>query len=469
VILLKSATKELATKRSPARLLRLGLQPINSLRGLHGRRGALALVDQLLVGGANFLTILALGHFAGPSELGGFALVMTTYYLCLAVQESLITVPYTMLMVHLNRTRQRQYAGATLCQSAAWSACVGVVLGAVSLLFFMFRDDANLAIDAAVFALVAPLLLVREFGRRYLFAHMQVAKVVAMSVVGVLAQLVVLGTLMHFERLSAATALFAMGVGGGLSGFGRLWLSRGGFEFSRRRCSYFMRKNWVTGRWLLACQGMGILAENTMPWLVWFWLGPIATGLFAACDTLIRFANPVIMSLNNVFTPRIAVGLHQGGKAELNRIVWKATGLLTLFLCIFCLGLAVAGEWVLDNFFGKSYEGLVATLVVLGINQLVGKNGLTFAPSGALWLLQRANILVFAMAAGLGASLLAAPLLFAHYASLGAALALLAGSLVYSAITFCAYNVQMRGYIKKRFAKVGAGIPSTAPPGSVLE
>src|SRR4029079_14809442 len=126
---------------------------------------------QLLVGGANFLTIVLLGHLAGPRELGAFALVMTVYCLFLAVQESLITVPYTMLIVRLSGIRQRQYSGATLLQSLAWSACVGAVLAIVALSLYLYHEDGNAAWVAGVFALVAPLMLLREFGRRYLFAH----------------------------------------------------------------------------------------------------------------------------------------------------------------------------------------------------------------------------------------------------------------------------------------------------------
>jgi O-antigen/teichoic acid export membrane protein len=421
------------------------------------------------VGGANFLTILLIGRLAGPHELGEFALAMTAYYLLLAVQDSLITAPYTLLVVRLTGVRQRQYSAAALCQSAALSACVGAILAIVALSLFLLREETSVASVAAAFALATPLLLLREFGRRFLFAHMQVARVVAMSIVGSTAQLIVLGVMAYYGKLSTTTALLAIAVGSGISGFGRLWLSRAGFHFNHRRWSYFLYKNWDMGRWLLPCQAMGIFAENTMPWMIWIWLGPTATGLFAACDWLIRFSNPVFMSLNNVFTPRVARGLNDGGKVELNRIVWKATALLSLFLCAFCIGLAIAGEWILNRLFGKTYEGFSATLVVLGINQLVGRFGLGFAPSVALWVLQRANLTLFALAAGLAASLLVAPLLLAHYGSLGAALALLTGSLVYSAVTIAFYRAQIRDPTKESFTAIGPAVRSAAPTGSVFE
>ncbi len=447
--------------------MQLGSWSLNTVRGLHGRRAALALVDQLMVGAGNFLTILMLGRLAGPHELGVFALVMTVYYLLLTVQDSLITVPYTILVVQLKGLRHRQYSGATLCHNLAWSACVAAILAIVALALYVFGDDSNVAIVVAAFALVAPLWLLREFGRRYLFAHLQLSSVMIMTVVASLAQLITLCALAYCNRLSAVTALIAVGIGSGVAGFGWLWLSRNSFAHNRQRWSYFTRKNWVTGRWLLACQATGVITTYTMPWLVWLWLGSTATGLFAACDSMIRFANPIIVSLNNVLTPRIAHGFKEGGKAELNRLVWKATALLILFLSAFCIVLALTGEWFLNRSFGKTYAGFWSTLVVLGINQLVSKCAL--APSRALILLDRVNINLLAEGASFVATLLVAPLLIPLYGCLGAALAMLAGSVVESAVTVGYYLAEMSDCKAESFMAMGPAMPSAAPLGGVLE
>jgi O-antigen/teichoic acid export membrane protein len=437
------------------------------LRGSNGTQTALALGDQLIVSASNFLALLLVGRLAGPKELGVFSLVFTVYYLLLAVQESLITVPYTILGVQFKGTRHRQYSGASLCQSVVWSAFIGVILAIVALALSLHSGETNLGGVVAAFALALPLWLLREFGRRYLFAQMQVAKVVVISVVGGIAQLAMLGMLAYFGRLSAATALLAMGVSSGIAGLGWLWLSRAAFRFNRRRWSYFALKNWLFGRWLLVCQAMSILAQSTMPWFVLIWLGPTATGLFAACQTIIRFANPIIVSQLNVLTPRLALGFKDGSKVELNRIVWKATALLTLVLVAFCVVLAVAGEWFLTGSFGKIYAGCSATILVLGINQVVGSFGIPHG--GALWVLQRVNINLLAHGVNLAVSLLVAPFLLSHYASLGAALALLIGSLAYSAVTVGFYLVEIREGKDESFIAIGQAMTTAASIGSVSE
>jgi O-antigen/teichoic acid export membrane protein len=456
-------------RRLVARPMKWGSRLINALGGSHGRRAALALIDQFIVAGVNFITILLLGRLAGPDSLGMFALVLSVYYLFLALQESLITVPFTMLSVQLKGVRRLQYSGAALCQSAALSALVAGCLILAAATVLVVGGDASLARVIAVFGIVSPLWLIREFGRRYLFSQLQVTKVMVTSIVGGCIQLVVLCILGYSGNLSAVTALVAVGVGSGIVGFGCLWFSRAEFRFNRRRWPQFAQKNWMMGRWLIACQAMDIIAQGAIPWLIWFWLGPVATGIFAACDTIIRFANPVITSLNNLFVPRIAHGFNDGGKVELNRLVWKATALLAIFLTTFCILLALAGEWFLSRSFGTTYMGYSATLVVLGISQLVGRCGIGLAPAAALWLLQRANIILLAIIAGFVASLAVTPVLLPHYGSLGAALALLCGNLVYSALIVGNYVTLMRDGSDESLTSICDAIAIAAPAGSAVE
>lgn len=425
-----------------------------------------ALADQVIVGGANFVTLLLLGRLAGAENLGLFALVMTVFYLLMTIQESLVTLPYTIVAARLKGLRHLQCSGAALCQSAAWAALVGITLAVVAAVFYRIGDDVKIAQIVAAFALVAPIWLIREFTRRFLFASMKLPRVVAMSVAGATTQIIVLALLAYTGRLSAATALCAMGIGSAVSGFGWLWLSRHEFRFDRARSSYFLLKNWVLGRWIVASQATNVIASNMMLWLIAFWLGPTATGVFAACDSILRMANPIIMSLNNVLTPWTAIGFHRGGRARLNRIVWKATALLGLFLCAFTLLVSATGGWLLNHSYGSTYGTAWATLVVLAINQLVAK--LSLATGRALLVLERADINLIADVAGLVTSLAVAPLLLPTYGILGGACALLAGSTAMTAVNVAAYVIASRKGQEPDY-RIGAVAASAVTIGGVLE
>jgi O-antigen/teichoic acid export membrane protein len=277
------------------------------LLGSRGAPWALAFTDQLIVGGANFVTVLTVGRLAGAPDLGMFALALTVYHMVLAVQESLVTMPYTILGAHLRGNELRQYSGAALGQSAAWAVCVGILLLMSALTFYIIYEDGAFTRIVAALALVLPLMLLYEFGRRYLFAQMQIARVLAMSVVASGIQVIALCFFAYTSSLSAATALCAMGLGGALAAFGWLWLSRRAFQLDQTRLGTLLLKNWLLGRWILGGEATAVIAANAMPWAIAFWLGPTATGIFAACDSILRFTNPILIAIRNVLTPKAAI------------------------------------------------------------------------------------------------------------------------------------------------------------------
>jgi O-antigen/teichoic acid export membrane protein len=421
----------------------------------------------MIVGGMSFLTVLLLGRIAGPDDLGVFALVMTLFYLLLAVQEALITMPYTVFGARLRGKLHLQYSGAALVQSAVWSGFVSSILAIAATCIFLFGDNSGLARIVGVCAVVLPTWTLREFGRRYLFAQMQVAKVVVMSIVGGTAQLIMISVLAMTDKLSDATAILSIGIASAISGLGWLWFSRQSFHFNLRRWPHFALKNWVFGRWVLASHAMAVVGGNAMPWLIVIWMGPTATGIFAACDSILRFANPIISSLNNVLTPRLAIGFKKGGKPELHRIVLQTTGLLCMFLLVFCLFILLGGKWIMHRSFGSDYSGYWTALVLLAISQLV--ETVALASSRALMVLDLASVNLCAEGCGFLVSLLAAVVLIPHYGILGAALAQVAGSSSLMLSTVGAYLFSVRDTARFKLFSYGSATPSSAPIVGVSE
>ena len=438
----RSAARVVANSRLAVLITRWESRLHAILFDSHAAPWGLALFDQLIAGGANFVTILMLGRLAGAYDLGVFALVMTVYQLILAIQELLITVPYTIFGARLRGVRHLQYSGFALCQSTAWAVAVGTLLAIVAASLFLVRGDEMLTWVVAAFALVAPLWLLREFGRRYLFAHMQVGRVVAMSVAASTTQIIALGFFAYTGSLSAGTALCAIGFGSGLAAFGWLWLSRRAFHLNYVRSHYFLQKSWVLGRWVLASEATAVLASSVIPWFIVFLLGPAAAGIFAACDSILRFANPVIIAIRNVVTSKVSIDYSNGGRSAIRPTIWKAGAFLILFQSAFFILLAVAGEPILRRLFGEAYAAYWPVLVVLGLNQLVVR--ISLAPGRALLVVNRVSIFLWAEVTGFVISLVAATILTPRYGVLGGALALVAGNLLLVAWIVGAYFVVMR-------------------------
>jgi O-antigen/teichoic acid export membrane protein len=312
----------------------------------------------------------------------------------------------------------------------------------VALFLYSVLADGALARVIGAFVLAAPLCLIREFGRRYLFAHMQVARVVAMTIAASSAQLIAVGLFAYAGYLSACTALLAMGFGSGLAILGWLRLNLHAFRFDESFSREFLLKSWGLGRWIFASETTAVVSANVMPWLIVFLIGPAATGIFAACDSILRFTNPVIISMTNVFTSKVSLDYSNNGKAAVRRNVRNASAFLIVFQCAFCILLVVAGEPILKRSFGDAFATYWPVLAVLGLNQLVAK--LALAPGRALMLVDRVNVFLWAEIAGLAISLVAAIALAPRYGVLGAALSLVAGNVLLTAWTVSAYFAVMR-------------------------
>ncbi|MGE3842248.1 MAG: hypothetical protein AB7I50_11730, partial [Vicinamibacterales bacterium] len=147
-----------------------------------GGSGLAALGDQAVVSGMSFAVTILLGRLAGPAELGLYSLAITLALLTVTAQDSLITLPYTIFGRRLAGDERRQYAGSSV------ALCVGLSLMAMvaGLAAFALSKTGILASHLApalgLWAVVAPIFLLREFARRFLFAELQFASALQFDV-----------------------------------------------------------------------------------------------------------------------------------------------------------------------------------------------------------------------------------------------------------------------------------------------
>ena len=78
-----------------------------------------------------------------------------------------------------------------------------------------------------------------------------------------------------------------------------------------------LQKNWRLGKWLFAGQLIVQVESDAAFWLSLAVVGAAGTGIFAACASIIAFANPFISAFRNVLTPRFVRAWKKGGSAGL--------------------------------------------------------------------------------------------------------------------------------------------------------
>ena len=82
----------------------------------------LALADQGIVSFASFVTTILIGRLCGTQELGVYTLAISIAFFFVAVQDSLVTMPYTVYGNRLQGHARRRYAGSMLMHGVGLTA-----------------------------------------------------------------------------------------------------------------------------------------------------------------------------------------------------------------------------------------------------------------------------------------------------------------------------------------------------------
>lgn len=390
---------------------------------------ALTLIDQALVSGTSFVTSVLVGRFAPQPQaaLGAYALAMTFVLLARSLQEQLVFMPY-MVYSH-RRSGGARFLGSNLLQHLALSVLAALVVAAAAAVAATGYWHGELFGTLAVLACVLPGILLREFVRSVAYAQFRVRAVVELDAISCLLQLFGLGTLVALSLVRVPFVYLAMA--GAASAGCVYWRfrERPRWEFSRTAVADDWRQNWQLGRWALVGQLPAYAAPIVVPWVLASRAadGQLATGLYAACSTLVGPANLLLTGLNNLAGPRAARSYTRGGVRALRQSLLRSAALFLAALGACAVVFVCAGDLLLRVFYAQpQFAAGWPVVVLLSLHLLVTSVSVT-ASNGLLALERsRANLLGDFVTAGV--MLPAAWLLTPSYGVTGAAAGVLAAS-----------------------------------------
>lgn len=389
----------------------------------------LSLLDQAVVSAASLATTVMVSRWTSPGELGVFAIGTSVLVSMLATQDALVALPYAILKRQGSGSAQEQ-AGSALVQSAMLSLACAALL-------YCFRDlvtrdassgNGDLEWVALALACAAPFSLLRDFGRRFNFAHLELQKALVLDCCVAGLQLALLIWIGATGRLTAASAFAVIGGVCALFGVAWLWRSRRAFAFAPATLLSSVKQSWGLGRWLLFGQLTVQAQTYAMTWLSAALLGAASTGVYAACVSVIALSNPLILGLSNILTPRAVLALNQGGGDRLRAQAIRDALTLAGIMSVFCLVAVIFGEDLMRFLYrGQEYAGQGGVLTVLALAQLALVIG--SPASNALKSLQQPRASALAAFLGAAATLLLVWLLMLRWDLAGAAYGLLIGNL----------------------------------------
>jgi O-antigen/teichoic acid export membrane protein/tRNA A-37 threonylcarbamoyl transferase component Bud32 len=398
----------------------------------------LGFADQAIVSAASFLATVMIGRSTLPSELGLYAMGLSLLTSILSIEEALITTPYTTQRKPHSATEAMQ-AGASLAQTGILSLAISTLLVVAAAAVPLRPGTASeLGPLLLVLAVVAPLLLLREFARRFAFAHLRVAEALAQDSLVAAIQVAGLFLLGHTKQMSAVTASAALGTACAITGI--MWLLHAWHRFALRvqEVRAVARRNWSLGKWLFATQLVGSLQGLLVYWLLAWLNGTKAAGIYAASMSIALFANPIILGAANVLTPKCAAAWREGGRIQLRRECIAEALRLAAIIVLFCLVVLPFGASLMQILYpAKEYAQQGHTVAVLAIGMLAMAVGIP-ATTG-LTCMERPRVI---FGSAVWATFATAGLILwmgATWGLIGTAYAVLIGNAVRSAVRWTAF------------------------------
>jgi O-antigen/teichoic acid export membrane protein len=409
---------------------------------------ALALADQAVVSAASFLTTVMIARWTIPNELGLYSIGISLLVSSLSIQESLISLPYT-IQQHRAPGTPAEHAGSSLTHSALLSALGIVVLAVTALALSASGAEPLLRAMTWTLAGVLPFAFLREFARKFSLAHLHPGQALILDSAVAAIQLAGLGWIGWTGRMSSVTACAVLGVACASTAIVWVCFSRGKFAIRWDQLLKTTRQSWGLGKWLFAGQITVSVQGYMAYWLLALVVGTTATGVYAACMSIALLANPLITGLGNILTPRAVLAFKEGGRTWLRHQAIRDSLLLGAAMTLFCTVVMFAGEDIMRLLYpSKEYEGQDHTVAVLALALLASAVG--FPASKALASMERPIAIVLA---GLVGAVLTAVLvwcLMVKWALVGAAYGFLLGNVAAAAGRWVAFLRLVSGREPKR-------------------
>ncbi|MFL5330792.1 MAG: MATE family efflux transporter [Gemmataceae bacterium] len=390
-------------------------------------KNTLAIADQALVSGTNFFTTIALARYCGAEVLGVYQLGFTLLIVWMIAQESLVALPYTIQRHRPFAGTPSEFAGSSLLHQLLLSLLAMATLAVGALALSLQSGVPGLAAATGMLVIVVPLVLLREFARRFAFAHLQMAQAFVLDAAASILQLGGLAILATRGSLSANTAIATIGVSSALCGAVWLFFNRSAFVVCWKLARGALRHNWSLGQWIFASQITIFVQAYFVHWLVAWKVGEAATGVYTACMQMVQFSNPLFLGISNALSPRTAQAFNESGGHEVRRVVYRTTLWLAAAMAVFCVVVFALGDDMLEWLYhGQQYEGHGHTVSILAVAMLI--TGLGMPASNALSAIRRADVNFWVGLLSAALTILLVPLLVSSWGLVGGAYGFLIGN-----------------------------------------
>jgi O-antigen/teichoic acid export membrane protein len=315
-------------------------------------------LDQGLVSGVNFLTVILLARTLAPEDFGYFVLAFTILQSAGTLQAALITRPHNVLAAVREGRSYADYSRTAVASQLGFTTLLVLLdLAAAGALHAAGSSQASL------FLALAPALVAwqfQELGRRMLYTERRLAAAFANDALSYGGQALALVALWQLDLLTGARALLTLAAAFALGAIVLAWQLRP--SLAGRLDASALRANWRFGKWLGVAEVGQWFSTQFYIYLGAVIVGTVASAGLKAAQTLL---GPISVFLTFVtsYLPIVLVRELDASGSIRSKVRWSIQSILVVVLP-YCLLMAVFAEPVLEFVYGPEY-GQYADVVQL--------------------------------------------------------------------------------------------------------
>ena len=336
------------------------------------QKGLLAVLDQGLISGSNFLLAILLARWLSAEQYGAYALSFAIFVLFSFIQQGLFLEPMSVFGPSIYRNSQREYLGTLFWLQAALSG-VALALAIFAVVTFLRHDTGLFQMALLGMAFSAPSVLLYWFSRRAFYLQLRPGRAVGGAVLYCILLSLGVWSLLRFGLLSPFTAFLAMGVAALFTSVYQLRQLRP-ILFKGKKTTDFWdvgTRHWNYGRWAIS----GSLFI-WIPWSVYYAVVAHFSGLAEVANlrALLNLALPVTQTLSAftlLFLPHASHVSEQESWAGARGLALKITGFFALGSLLYWLPVCLFSAPLLQFLYAGHYSQIARLVPWIALSSVL--------------------------------------------------------------------------------------------------
>ena len=349
-------------------------------------KGFMAVTDQGLISGSNFVLSILLARYLSATQYGTYAVAYSTFVLLSLIHQALVLEPMTVLGPSVYRDSPRKYLSLLTWMQLAFSGVVMVSLGLFGMKSSTLADPAQLKLAFIGMGVASPFVLLFWYARRAYYLHLLPGQ----AVVGAITYSVFLaagvGFLYYLRLISAFSTFLAMGAAALVTSILLLLRLRSITTPSAAPAHITPGQvaihHWRYGGWALVSMIFFWVPWNLFYSLVTRFSGLEGTGTLKALLNLALPMTATYGAFSMLFLPYTARLGAEGGWKAARREAWKIAGLFTLGSGAYWLLVCVFRIQLVHLLYGRQYSEIVPLVPVVAVSSIL--SGAAMGPTIAI-------------------------------------------------------------------------------------